>query len=86
MASNLHQFAHVEEATKLSVGFYGVTYQIGFRENFDVDVNAVIQDICMLEKRAKGDDAEEAIREIKEAALRTTHMFVGSALSSRFYF
>ncbi|KAF8520592.1 potassium transporter [Hysterangium stoloniferum] len=59
-------------------GFYGVTYQRGFKEEVDVDINVIIRDICTLEKRARvgGDphDLEDAIQEIREAAKRTTHI------------
>jgi KUP system potassium uptake protein len=62
----------------LVVGFYGVTYQLGYRDEFDVDINIVVNEICSLEQRVKAGadprELEDAIREIKEAAKRTTHM------------
>lgn len=67
----------------MNAGFYGVTYQIGFREKFDVDINVVVNDICALERQARFTDprdAEEVVREIKDAANRTTHMHVTSSL------
>ncbi|KAF8521952.1 potassium transporter-domain-containing protein [Hysterangium stoloniferum] len=61
-------------------GFYGVTYQLGFKDEFDVDVNAIIDDICNIEERARiGIDPPELVDatwEIREAARRTTHMQV----------
>ncbi|KIJ49086.1 hypothetical protein M422DRAFT_777639 [Sphaerobolus stellatus SS14] len=55
-------------------GFYGVTYQIGFREKFDINIDAIVNDICMIETRFRGADAKETIMQIKEAAKRTTHI------------
>ncbi|KAF8584646.1 potassium transporter [Ramaria rubella] len=58
-------------------GFYGVTYQLGYRQDFDVDINVIIDDICKLERQYKGTnprDSDEVIREIKEAAKNVTHI------------
>lgn len=63
----------------MDAGFYGVTYRIGFREAFDIDVNTVVDDICALERQARSiypGDAEEVVREIRDAATRMTHMHV----------
>jgi len=54
-------------------GFYGVTYYIGFREDFEVRIDEIIEKICLLETRAD-DDSSETINEIKKAALQTTHI------------
>ncbi|KAF8519080.1 potassium transporter [Gautieria morchelliformis] len=55
-------------------GFYGVTYQIGYKDDFDVDTDAIVSHICKLEMQAKGVDSDVAIHEIREAAKQTTHI------------
>ena len=54
---------------------------MGFREDFDVDVSRIVNDICTLECQVRSidpRDSEEVIREIRDAAKRTTHMHVTS--------
>jgi len=54
-------------------GFYGVTYYIGFREDFEVDIEEIIAKICSLEN--PGDrNSSETINEIRRAVLQTTHI------------
>ncbi|KAG8950975.1 hypothetical protein FRC00_007465, partial [Tulasnella sp. 408] len=58
-------------------GFYGVTYALGFRDDFNMDVNEIIERICGLESRVGVNDEPAAlanIQEIREAAKQTTHI------------
>ncbi|GJJ12901.1 hypothetical protein Clacol_007147 [Clathrus columnatus] len=58
-------------------GFYGVTYQLGFKDDFDIRTDVVIEEICRLEAYAQNDNPAqygEIIRDIKEAARKTTHI------------
>lgn len=58
-------------------GFYGVTYQLGFRDDFDVRTEIVLEEICRLEMHIRNNDVTqygEIIREIRDASRRTTHM------------
>ncbi|EJU00469.1 potassium transporter [Dacryopinax primogenitus] len=51
-------------------GFYGVTYQIGFREDFNVKVDEIVAGLCAVEARYAQDDeeGERVVREIRTAA------------------
>ncbi|KAG8951578.1 hypothetical protein FRC04_005865 [Tulasnella sp. 424] len=58
-------------------GFYGVTYALGFRDDFNMDVNEIIERICTLESRVGANDEAAAmanIKEIRAAAKQTTHI------------
>ncbi|KAG8908676.1 hypothetical protein FRC01_007308 [Tulasnella sp. 417] len=58
-------------------GFYGVTYALGFRDDFNMDVNEIIERICGLESRVGVNDEAAAlanIEEIRAAAKQTTHI------------
>lgn len=58
-------------------GFYGVTYQLGFRDDFDVRTEIVIEEICRLEMHIRNNNVAqygEIIREIRDAAQKTTHI------------
>ncbi|KAF8870459.1 potassium transporter [Infundibulicybe gibba] len=52
-------------------GFYGVTYYIGFRDGFDVNVDDLIDKICDFEKTTS---SPATIREIRAAAVTATHI------------
>jgi KUP system potassium uptake protein len=39
-------------------GFYATTYYIGFRDDFDVKVPAIVEKICALEQRSGADSAK----------------------------
>jgi len=54
-------------------GFYGVTYYIGFREDFEVKIDEIITKICSLESSGDGMSSETA-DEIRKVALQTTHI------------
>jgi len=55
-------------------GFYGVTYSLGYMDNFLVDINDVIDLICIYESRADPQNAEKKTQNIREAAQISTHI------------
>lgn len=55
-------------------GFYGVTYCLGFRDDFDVHVADIINHICDLETRAHSEDCGPLIQEIRTVAESYTHI------------
>ncbi|TEB40003.1 potassium transporter [Coprinellus micaceus] len=54
-------------------GFYGVTYYLGFREEFDVQVKDVVRKIVQLE-RATNPNAGPIVQHIQEVANNPTHI------------
>ncbi|PAV24186.1 potassium transporter [Pyrrhoderma noxium] len=64
------------EVTKVRslTGFYGVTYYLGFRDEFEVKVDEVIQNICLLERQIDPQGSERIIAEIHSAAKTSTHI------------
>ena len=57
-------------------GFYGVTYYIGFRDDFDVKINDLIENICALERQANPSVSESFLQEIRTVGKKATHMCV----------
>ncbi|KAI5120334.1 hypothetical protein M0805_000394 [Coniferiporia weirii] len=55
-------------------GFYGVTYCLGFRDDFEVKANEVIHHICALETQLNPEGHNNMVKEIKEAARTCTHI------------
>ncbi|KAG8998521.1 hypothetical protein FRB94_006866 [Tulasnella sp. JGI-2019a] len=58
-------------------GFYGVTYALGFRDDFSMKIDEIIDKICLLESRVGANDESEAnqtIHEIYEAVKQSTHI------------
>ncbi|KAG8886271.1 hypothetical protein FRB98_001368 [Tulasnella sp. 332] len=58
-------------------GFYGVTYALGFRDNFCMSIDDIIDKICLLESRVGANDEAEAnsiIQEIYKAVKQSTHI------------
>ncbi|KZO92922.1 potassium transporter [Calocera viscosa TUFC12733] len=51
-------------------GFYGITYQIGFREDFDVKIEEIVAGLCAVEARYARDDedAQRMVAEVRVAA------------------
>jgi len=51
-------------------GFYGVTYQIGFREDFNVTVDEIVAGLCTVENRYARDEeeGERMVAEVRHAA------------------
>ncbi|KAG5650229.1 hypothetical protein H0H81_000252 [Sphagnurus paluster] len=57
-------------------GFYGVTYYVGFRDIFDVQVNDLIDKICEVEQQVNPGSSEATIQEIRAVSGNLTHMWV----------
>jgi len=55
-------------------GFYGVTYCLGFRDDFEVNIDEVIRQICELEMNASPAGYPKTIQRIKDAAQISTHI------------
>jgi len=55
-------------------GFYGVTYFIGFRDSFEVQIERIIDRICELEINADPQGAPEKTAHIRLAARSTTNI------------
>ncbi|KAG7440895.1 potassium transporter [Guyanagaster necrorhizus] len=55
-------------------GFYGATYYIGYRDNFDVKIDDLLERICALEAHADPQNCGRIIKRIKEVAGNTTHI------------
>lgn len=61
----------------IHAGFYGVTYALGFRDDFLMDTEAIIDRICALESRVGANDEADAmqtVKEIRTVAKLSTHM------------
>ncbi|KAG8743230.1 hypothetical protein FRC10_000231 [Ceratobasidium sp. 414] len=61
-------------------GFFGVTYFKGFRDDFQVRIDDIIENLYDLERRAAGDAAAEQLR---EASKVTTHIVPSYYVVSR---
>jgi len=58
-------------------GFYGVTYALGFRDHFSMQIDEIIDKICLLESRVGANDEAEAaatVAEIRAAVKQSTHI------------
>lgn len=55
-------------------GFYGVTYYMGFRDEFDVQIGEITQRICGIEARDDPRESAAIIAEIRQATKNVTHM------------
>ncbi|KZP18771.1 potassium transporter, partial [Athelia psychrophila] len=64
-------------------GFYGVTYFVGFRDSFAVQISDIIDRICVLEVGADPNSCSEKVREIRQVAGNTTHMVPHYHVTSR---
>lgn len=51
-----------------------MTYCLGFRDDFDVQVNEIVDRICVLEARANHGDSAALQEEIRQIAESYTHM------------
>lgn len=61
------------------IGFYGVTYYLGFRDDYDVRVEDVIERICVLESTIGGHNPEALsalLAKIRSVSQISTHMCV----------
>ncbi|KIM43016.1 hypothetical protein M413DRAFT_435192 [Hebeloma cylindrosporum] len=55
-------------------GFYGVTYYIGFRDKFNVQIGDLIEKTCILERTLNPGIAESSIQEIRDVSRTATHI------------
>jgi len=55
-------------------GFYGVTYYIGFRDDFDVKIVDLIDKICSIEAQLNPTGSAAIIREIRNVSASATHI------------
>jgi KUP system potassium uptake protein len=55
-------------------GFYGATYYIGFRDDFDVKGEELVEKICALERQLNPRVSEALLQEIRSVAESTTHI------------
>lgn len=55
-------------------GFYGVTYFIGYRDDFDMKIDEVVERICAIEARADPRESSVIIDEIKTVAKNYVHI------------
>ncbi|KAI0782842.1 potassium transporter [Abortiporus biennis] len=56
-------------------GFYSVTYNLGFRDTFDVNADGIIERICSIEARHNPRMSSAIVKEIRDVARRsTTHI------------
>lgn len=58
----------------MRAGFYTVTYYLGFRDDFDVQVQEVINRICALETRSNPNESIRINEMIRKCAETYTHM------------
>ncbi|KZT56800.1 potassium transporter [Calocera cornea HHB12733] len=65
-----HEERYLITKVRTLKGFYGVTYQIGFREDFDVKVEEIVAGLCAVEHRYASDDeeGERMVAEVRAAA------------------
>ncbi|SJL07638.1 uncharacterized protein ARMOST_10988 [Armillaria ostoyae] len=69
-----HKIAEGQGVPHSFIGFYGATYYIGYRDNFDVKVDDLLERICALEAHADPHNCGRIINRIKEVAGNTTHI------------
>ncbi|KAF8799021.1 potassium transporter, partial [Phlegmacium glaucopus] len=55
-------------------GFYGATYYIGFRDEFDVKSEDLTEKICAIERQLNPQVSETLLEEIRAAGQMTTHI------------
>jgi KUP system potassium uptake protein len=58
---------YVVNKTRTVEGFYGVTYYLGWRDSFDVEVGEITQRICSIEARDDPRESAAIISEIRKA-------------------
>ena len=67
---------HEAATDACNLGFYTLTYRLGYREKFDVKIDGLTDRICDIETREDPENSATTIAEIRAAAKRTTHMSV----------
>ncbi|KAH9941952.1 potassium transporter [Amylocystis lapponica] len=55
-------------------GFYGVTYYLGFRDDFNIKIDEVVDRMCALEARSDPRHSSEAVDEIRCVTRQYTHI------------
>ncbi|KAJ4491170.1 potassium transporter [Lentinula edodes] len=65
---------YVVVKTRSLEGCYGVTYNVGFREHFDVNVDELVESLCNLEMQYDPKGCERTIAKIKAVSSRATHI------------
>ncbi len=71
-----YPFSSLTSSTQHNTGFYGVTYCIGFRDDFNPSTEQIMKLIYALEARTEPSRARKVIGEIQYAAKRTVHMYI----------
>lgn len=61
--------------TFIRQGFYGVTYSVGFRDDFNPSTEQIVNLVSELEARADPANSIRVIAELKSVATRTSHMY-----------
>ncbi|KAJ3545437.1 hypothetical protein NM688_g5626 [Phlebia brevispora] len=56
---------YVVSKTRSIQGFYGVTYYLGFRDDFDVQMNEIIDRICAIEERVDPQGCAPLLKQIR---------------------
>lgn len=72
--SEHHRSWGVSCLNKMLIGFYGVTYNIGFRDDFNPSTSQIVTLVSELEARADPMNAIRVIAEMKAVSERTSHM------------
>lgn len=70
----LSQSSQLSRLTMRLLGFYTLIYRMGYREKFDVKVDAFIEQVCDLEAREDPQNSASTVAEIRAVAKRVTHM------------
>lgn len=70
------QDRYVVNKARTVEGFFGVTYYLGFRDNFDVQISEITERICGIEARDDPRESAVIIGEIRKATRSVTHMYV----------
>jgi KUP system potassium uptake protein len=60
----------------LLVGFYEVTYYLGYRDDYNIKMGEILKCVCEAERMADPLHADERINIIQESARTSTHMCV----------
>ncbi|KAG6916310.1 hypothetical protein DXG01_007358 [Tephrocybe rancida] len=69
-----HKIAEGKGVPHTFIGFYGVTYYIGFRDDFNVQISDLVDTICDLERASNPDGSAAIIEEIRTISQTATHI------------
>ncbi|KAG5653615.1 hypothetical protein H0H81_011987, partial [Sphagnurus paluster] len=67
---------YVVKKVRTIEGFYGVTYYVGFRDIFDVQVDKLVDKICEVERQVNPGSCIATIQAIRALSGHVTHMWV----------